>query len=223
MVGVGGSTSTITQPSSGGGGAGAAAASAATPQHATTYYLGHVAISPAAAAGVVTSSAQNRVPPLNVPIPTSTGPEAPDEFSPLPSPLMSPTVLRAAQALAVLPEARISSPLRSPLAALYTTPAQAQQRPQQQQQQQQGQPGQPQHQPSQQQHQQQILRRGRSPLWVSETTMDAEESEDDQYSRTPAGRYAQLRRYSFTRHSTDELPCRHVGARAVDGIGFVCS
>ena len=58
-------------------------------------------------------------PPLNVPIPSASGRNTPDEFSPLPSPLMSPTVIRAAQALAILPEAARMSPLRSPLASLY--------------------------------------------------------------------------------------------------------
>ena len=62
-------------------------------------------------------------PPLSVYIPTS-GRQTPDELSPLPSPMMSPTVVRAAQALAVLPDAARMSPLRSPLAALYQRPVQ---------------------------------------------------------------------------------------------------
>jgi hypothetical protein len=62
-------------------------------------------------------------PPLSVHIPLS-GRQTPDELSPLPSPMMSPTVVRAAQALAVLPDAARMSPLRSPLAALYQRPVQ---------------------------------------------------------------------------------------------------
>eukprot|EP00730_Choanoeca_flexa_P019995 TRINITY_DN9775_c0_g1_i3.p1 TRINITY_DN9775_c0_g1~~TRINITY_DN9775_c0_g1_i3.p1 ORF type:complete len:802 (+),score=150.82 TRINITY_DN9775_c0_g1_i3:461-2866(+) len=62
-------------------------------------------------------------PPLAVQVPRS-GRHTPDEMSPLPSPMMSPTVVRAAQALAVLPDAARMSPLRSPLAALYQRPVQ---------------------------------------------------------------------------------------------------
>lgn len=128
------------------------------------------------------SSAQNRVPPLNVQIPPASGrPDTPDEFSPLPSPLMSPTVIRAAQALAVLPEAARMSPLRSPLAALYGTASQ---------------------------------QAGRSPLWLNET-LEAEDSEDDVLTRSGgvwprSALLSSSRRNSLTRHSIDEVPCRHV-------------
>eukprot|EP00045_Choanoeca_perplexa_P011858 m.127125 g.127125 ORF g.127125 m.127125 type:complete len:814 (-) comp15793_c0_seq1:86-2527(-) len=69
------------------------------------------------------STLRRAPPPLSVHIPTS-GRHTPDELSPLPSPMMSPTVVRAAQALAVLPDAARMSPLRSPLAALYQRPVQ---------------------------------------------------------------------------------------------------